>query len=137
MPDFRAILMFLFGIVLIVGRKKTANQLFKHYSPMLGQNRRFLPILSTLTVIIALAFIAFGFFLTSFNEKNPDYIFGGYFITSIIALTGITYLTWSIPGYYRWKKTKKSIELALFIAKLSIGILILIGVIANAITTRF
>lgn len=137
MFDYRSILMFLFGIMMIVGRKDTANKLFKHYSPILGRKQRALPFLSALSVFIALVFIAFGFFLISFNEKRPDYILGKDFEIGVILIAGITYILWSIPGYYRWKKTKKGIELALFITKLSIGILTFVGVIVGYVLGKF
>lgn len=131
MFDYRTILILLFGVVLIVGRKDTANKLFKHYAPLLGNNRRLLPLFSFLSVIIALIFFAFGFFLTSFNVKNPDYILSKNFVFGMILTAGVIYILWSIPGYYRWKKTKKGIELGLFLTKLVIGILTIIGVIVG------
>lgn len=137
MFDYRSILMFLFGIIMIVGRKDTANQLFKHYSPILGSKQRALPFLSSLSVLIALVFIAYGFYMISFNDKNPDYILGKGFVIGILLIAGITYILWSIPGYYRWKKTKKGIELALFITKLSIGILTFVGIIFGYVFGQF
>jgi hypothetical protein len=131
MFDYRAILMFLFGIMMLVGRKDTANQLFKHYSPMLGRKQRALPFLSSLSILIALVFIAYGFYMISFNDKTPDYILDKNFVAGIILMAGITYIIWSIPGYYRWKKTGKGVELALFITKLSIGILTFVGVVVG------
>ncbi len=123
--------MFLFGIMMIVGRRDTANKLFKHYSPILGRNRKTLPFLSALSVFIALVFIAFGFYLISFSEKNPDYILGKGFVIGLLVIAGITYILWSIPGYYRWKKTGNGVELVLFATKLSIGILTIVGVVVG------
>ncbi len=50
-------------------------------------------------------------------------------MSAILLIIAFLYLLWSIPGYYRWKKTGKGIELALFVAKLSIGILTIMGVV--------
>ena len=133
MFNYRTILILLFGVFLIMTRKEIAKNLFKHYSPILGSAPGLLPVYSTLVIIFSLLITAFGLFFGSYSTHNPDFILGSSVVWGGILLSGIVYLIWAIPGYYRWKKNKKGIELALFVAKLSIGILILIGVASHAI----
>lgn len=113
------------GLALILCRRRFSADIAKHYDPLL-KNANISKIPHQLFFICGVLVIASVVFMTRVNLNDM-------MLSAVALLSGPIYLIWSIPGYYRWKKNKKGFELALFVAKLSIGILIITGVIANAI----
>ncbi len=73
--------------------------------------------------------VLLGLFLLRYGEKSAAPFVTNTLLAAIVVISGLLYLFWSIPGWYRWKKTGKGIELALFVTKLSIGILTIMGVV--------
>lgn len=130
MINYRIVLILLFGIVLIVTHKRWAKALYKHYAPLFKGRKQPMRIMSGVVIACALVIIAFGVFLLVLDHSaaSATIVTRGSVLYGLLSLCGAAYILWSIPGYYRWKKTKKGIELALFVTKLSIGILTFIGI---------
>lgn len=133
MIDSRTIIILLSGVALILDRKRTAKQLYSHYAPLFRGYHVSLSFLSFLVVLMGVAIIAFGISLFVFGKSNVQIDLTGVFSFSLLFFCGLLYIFWSIPGYYRWKKTGKGIELGLFLTKLIIGILTIIGIVVGYI----
>lgn len=131
MINYRIVLILLFGIVMIITHRRWAKELHKHYAPLFGGRKQSLKMTSYIVIACALVIISFGVFLLVLDHSTASstIVTRSSVLYGLLSLCGAAYIIWSIPGYYRWKKNKKGIELALFVAKLSIGVLTFIGII--------
>lgn len=139
MINYRIVLILLLGIVMIVTHKRWAKELHKHYAPLFSGRKQSLKMMSGIVIACALVIVSFGVFLLVLDHSTASatIVTRSSVLFGLLSLCGAAYILWSIPGYYRWKKNKKGIELALFVTKLSIGILTFVGIAFGYVFGKF
>lgn len=134
MNNRNAILLLLSGSGLIWLRSFFAKQICIHYLPIFSKKLNegmFCRTLSSIIFCLGMVIALLGGALYLWGEEFALQLVNNFLLVLLLVIASVLYVFWSIPGYYRWKKTNKGVELGLFLVKFIIGIITIIGVIVG------
>lgn len=122
-----------FFTLVVVFRKRASEALFLNYGPIVSKMiNKTLFVNSVSAAIFALYAVCFGLVLLHFYlmkvGKPIQITIGNTSVALMLLLSGALFVIWSIPGYYRWKKSGMTFELIFFLCKLVIGVLCVFGI---------